>query len=60
MPQDRAKRFRMLAIEARAVAEQMTDEAARREMLSLAASYDVLADRAEEREGDEPSDDKDE
>jgi hypothetical protein len=60
MPQARAKRFRLLAIEARSVAEQMTDEAAREEMLSLAARYDVLADRIEEREGDEPPRDKDE
>jgi hypothetical protein len=60
MPQDRAKRFRLLAIETRSVAEQMTDEAARQEMLKVAASYDILADRAEARERDERSDDKDE
>jgi hypothetical protein len=41
--------WRARAIEARAVAEQITDPVAKQMMLNVAAEYEQLAKRAEER-----------
>lgn len=46
---DNPKHWRDRAEEARAQAEQMTDEAARSGMLQIAKSYDEIARHAEER-----------
>ena len=43
---DLEERWRSLAAEARALAEEMTDPQARQIMLSIASSYDRLAIRA--------------
>jgi hypothetical protein len=47
---DPAARWRALAAEARATAEQMSDAEAKRIVLSIAAAYERLAARAEARE----------
>jgi hypothetical protein len=46
---DALARWRALATEARAQAEQMTDAEARRIMLNIAEGYDLLARHAENR-----------
>ena len=46
---DRAARWRVLAAESRAVAEEMTDPKARLILLTIARSYERLAERAEDR-----------
>jgi hypothetical protein len=50
---DAAERWRTLAAEARAVAEEMADPEAKRTMLSIADGYDRLARRAEARKKDQ-------
>ena len=47
MPTDDAIRFRRLAAQARAEAEVMTADEAKRLLLRIAAAYDALAERAE-------------
>jgi hypothetical protein len=49
-----AKHWRERAEEARAMAEQMTDPAAKSAMLTVADSYEKLAERAEARMAKEP------
>jgi hypothetical protein len=51
------RRFRLLAAEALAVADQMNDPACRRLMICVAASYERLADHAEQRAVAGPSPD---
>lgn len=46
---DDAERWRALAVEARDVAEQMTDPEAKRVMLFIAEAYERIAARAEAR-----------
>ena len=46
---DKPDRWRKRAEEARAIAEKLATPDAKRTMLDLAASYEVLARRAEER-----------
>ena len=46
---DAVERWRALASEARAQAEQMTDAEAKRIMLNIAEGYDLLARHAESR-----------
>jgi hypothetical protein len=46
---DAAARWRALAAEARATAEQMTDADAKRVVLNIADGYERLAERAEAR-----------
>ena len=46
---DPAARWRVLAAEARAVAEEMTDPQARLILLTIARSYERLAERAQTR-----------
>ena len=46
---DSAERWRKLAEEARAVADQLTDPGAKQIMLTIAAGYERLARRAEDR-----------
>ena len=46
---DVAERWRTLAAEARAAADELTDPEAKRIMISIAVGYDVLARRAEAR-----------
>ena len=48
---DRAARWRGLAVESRAVAEELTDPQARLILLTIARSYERLAERAEARKG---------
>ena len=50
---DDAKRWRTLAEEARAAANQMADPAARRILLNIADGYERLARRAEVRKKDQ-------
>jgi hypothetical protein len=45
------KHWRYRAKEARAMAESMTDPEAKRLMLNVAADYERLAERAEQRAG---------
>ena len=45
------KHWRYRAEEARAMAESMTDPVAKQSMLSVAAEYEKLAKRAEDRAG---------
>jgi hypothetical protein len=47
---DAVERWRALASEARAQAEQMTDAQARQIMLNIAEGYDLLARHAESRQ----------
>ena len=54
---DFAERWRALAVEARAAADERTDPEAKRIMLSIADGYEVLARRAEARKKD-PKDSK--
>jgi hypothetical protein len=49
---DVAERWRTLAAEARAAADEMTDPEAKRIMLSIAEGYKVLARRADARKKD--------
>jgi hypothetical protein len=51
---DNAEHWRARAAEARATADQLDDAVARRTMLRIAASYDKLAQKAEERTGPKP------
>jgi hypothetical protein len=50
-----AKHWREPAEEARVHAEVMTDAEAKRTMLGIAAEYDRLAQRAEERSASRPA-----
>ena len=47
---DIAEHWRKLALEARAVANELTDPDAKQIMLRIAEGYELLARRAEERE----------
>ena len=47
---DAVSQWRTLADKARAVAERMTDQAAKRAMLSIAQAYERLATRAKSRD----------
>jgi hypothetical protein len=49
---DGAERWRTLAAEARAAADEMNDTEARRTLLNIAEAYDRLARRAEARKKD--------
>lgn len=51
------RRFRLLAAEVLAVADQMSDPACRRLMICVAASYERLAGHAEQRAVAGPSPD---
>jgi len=46
---DDPKHWRQRAIEARALADGLSDEISRRMMLQIADDYDKLAERAEQR-----------
>jgi len=46
---DDAQHWRARAAEARAMAEQLTDEKAKKAMLNIAKSYERIAKRAEQR-----------
>jgi len=50
---DVAERWRTLAAEARATADQMTDPDAKRTLLNIAEGYERLARRAEARKKDQ-------
>jgi hypothetical protein len=50
---DVAERWRTLAAEARAAADQMTDPESKRALLSIAEGYERLARRAEARKKDQ-------
>ena len=52
---DPVHRWRALADDARAAAEQATDPDARRSLLAIAEGYERLAKRAEERAKDKKS-----
>ena len=52
---DRVARWRQLATKALVVASELTDPEAKQIMHSIAASYERLAQREEERGGDERS-----
>jgi hypothetical protein len=59
MSRSDAKRLRLLAVEALAIAGQMTDPTCKQFMFGIAQSYDRLADFAEAREPDKgPTEDK--
>ena len=47
---DDAQHWRARAAEARAMAEQLTDEKAKKAMLNIAKSYERIAKRAEQRQ----------
>jgi hypothetical protein len=47
---DVAEHWRKLALEARAVANELTDPDAKRIMLDIAEGYELLTRRAEQRE----------
>jgi hypothetical protein len=49
---DRAERWKELAAEALAVANDLSDPEARQIMLAIAGAYERLARRAEERDSD--------
>jgi hypothetical protein len=49
---DVAERWRTLAAEARAAADEMTDPEAKRTLLNIADGYERLARRAEARKND--------
>jgi hypothetical protein len=53
-PINDSKHWRERAEEARAVAEQLTDEKSREAMLRIAKDYDQLAERAKRRLQDKP------
>jgi hypothetical protein len=53
MPTRQEKRLRALAVEAFAVAAQMTDPECRRMMMGVAACYERLADNAAGRDATE-------
>jgi hypothetical protein len=58
MPESAADRLRLLATEALLKAGEMTDDACRRVMIDIAATYARLADDAEQRPTAKPPLDK--
>jgi hypothetical protein len=51
---DEEERWRLLAAEARILAADLVDEESRRELLQIAAGYELLAERAKARKDQTP------